>query len=361
MNYNINTSILNENFLSYSKDNNLSDKFIDCYDGVNNLTFSSIVNDNFFNLDISCIKNYPRGNNLKKSIINYWPNLNINNIVLTDGSIYGIYLCNKLFLKYGDKVLGIAPQFPEYAMDVKINGCRFDYYTLNSKNNFEFDENEFIKLINKSYKLIYVDNPNNPTGQIIPLSKITKIVEVAKKNNIAIIVDEAYGDYMSKDNSAINLIHEFDNIIILKTFSKFFAMPGIRAGYIVSPHNFYDYLNKISHPYCINEIGRQLCSLALNDTKFIQDTISITKKIKSKFMKQWKNICISSTHNNVPIFLIYHKKLDINLEYEFSKFNIGVVNGCSYISLNKNFARIRIPKKEFLDEVLKSLEYIDIL
>ncbi|WP_434796760.1 pyridoxal phosphate-dependent aminotransferase [Terrisporobacter vanillatitrophus] len=362
MNYKINKYVMEETFLSYAKEEDLSQTYIDCYDGINNITFSSNVKDAFNKLNYSTLKNYPRGNHLKESIKNYWSSkidLNFNNIILTEGSINGIYLSNKLFLKPNDNVLGCTPQFPEYAMDVKMHGGNFNYYTLKEENNHLFNEDEFIKLINNTYKLIYLDNPNNPTGQIISLKQIEKIIKVAKNHDIVVVVDEAYGDYMNTENSATNLINKYDNVIILKTFSKFFALAGTRAGYMIVPNNLYDLINKISNPYCINEIGRQMASIALNDNNFIKETLYINKKIKSYFFKSWKNLIISHTDKTVSIFLLHHKNPSINLEKEFAKFNIDVVNGCAYIDLGENYARLRIPKEKDLEKVLLAFEYID--
>ena len=164
---------------------------------------------------------------------------------------------------------------------------------------------------------------------------------------------------MSTENSSINLISKYDNIIILKTFSKFFSLAGIRAGYMIVPNNLYNTINKITNPYCINEIGRQMASIALNDNNFIKETLFINKKIKSSFFKSWKNLIISHTDKTVSIFLLHHKNTNINLQKEFSKFNIGVVSGCNYIGLGKNYARLRIPKEEDLEKVLQAFKYID--
>ena len=143
MNFKVSKCIVEETFSSYAIEEDLSEICIDCYDGINNITFSSNVKNAFEKLNYSALKNYPRGNALKESIKNYWRskvNLNFNNIILTEGSINGIYLCNKLFLKPDDNVLGCTPQFPEYAMDVKMHGGNFNYYTLKEENDHVFNE-----------------------------------------------------------------------------------------------------------------------------------------------------------------------------------------------------------------------------
>ncbi|MCC3867119.1 hypothetical protein [Terrisporobacter mayombei] len=102
-----------------------------------------------------------------------------------------------------------------------------------------------------------------------------------------------------------------------------------------------------------------MASIALNDNNFIKETLDINKKIKSYFFKSWKNLIISHTDKTVSIFLLHHKNPNINLEKEFAKFNVVVVNGCGYIGLGENYARLRIPKEKDLEKVLLAFEYID--
>ena len=173
---------------------------------------------------------------------------------MADGSIHVIYLLNRLFIEKGDKVLGYSPQFSEYETDIKMHGATYDYVLLKKEDNFKFNEKEFIEKINPEYKVIYIDNPNNPTGQIIPLSSIENIVKEAAKYDIAVMVDEAYGEYMPKENSAVKLLNNYDNVIALKTFSKGFGLAGLRAGYAVLPEQLVSPIKKISTPYEVSEM-----------------------------------------------------------------------------------------------------------
>lgn len=366
MNYRINKHISSTLQNSYAKESE-TDNYrisIDCYEGINNITFSKNALETLNNINYTHIKDYPHGTLIKDSIVKYWndkddKNIESDNIILCDGSISGIYIVNRLFLELKDEVLGYIPQFPEYGMDVKMHGCNFDYYTLKKENNYKFIAHEFIECINKDYKLIYIDNPNNPTGQIIPLSSIEKILEKSKKENIMVIIDEAYGEYMDRKNSAINLMKKFDNLIVLKTFSKGFALAGLRAGYIVAPRELKDALNKITNPYSISEIGRRISSSALKDYDFILDTLNKSRDIKSRFMRNWKNLKMGETSDSVSIFLLEHKNKDIVLKDEFAKWGISVVCGSNFQSLGKNCVRFRIPSYKDLDEVISVFECID--
>ena len=368
MNYKINKYIKNTVKESYAKESDPVENLIeiDCYEGINNVSYSSKAIHTLKNLDENVIKNYPHGTQIKQSIVNHFKkNINIqlenSNIILCNGSIGGIYLINRLFLEPNDKVLGLAPQFSEYEMDAKMHGAKFDFYQLKKENNYKFIEDEFISCINDSYKLIYLDNPNNPTGQVIPLSSIENILNIAKEKNIVVLIDEAYGEYMNINNSSLNLFNSYSNLIVLKTFSKGFGLAGLRAGYIVIPKELNTSINKITNPYTITEIGRQIAISALEDETLIKDTLVKNKKIKSLFLKPWKKLKISATCDTVSICLIEHSNNNINLQNEFAKFGIGVVCGYSFRSLNKNSIRFRIPKEEDVTKVLEAFKFIDSL
>lgn len=369
MKYKINQYIQSQIKNTYAKENNNIEENnieIDCYEGINNVSYSIKAIDTFYRINHDIIKSYPHGTSIKESIINYWTknisiNLQMNNIVLCDGSINGIYLVNRLFLEPGDKVLGLAPQFPEYGIDVEMHGAEYDYYTLKKENNYKFIKDEFISHIKKDYKLIYIDNPNNPTGQVVPLTVLEEIIKVAKYREIMVIIDEAYGDYMHTDNSALNLINTYNNLIILKTFSKGFGLAGLRAGYIIIPKELYMPMSKITNPYSVTELGRRIAISALEDEYFIKSTLEKNKKFKSQFLISWKHLNISTTCDTVSICLIEHINENIDLQKEFAKFNINVVSGNSFKSLNKNSIRFRIPKEEDIPRVIEAFTYIDSL
>lgn len=366
MNYKINkhiSSTLKNSYAKEGKEESYPIK-IDCYEGINNITFPESALDTINNIDFSIIKDYPHGSNIKYAIMNYWNrdkdlDIELENINLCEGSISGIYLINRLFLEPDDKVLGYTPQFPEYGIDVRMHGCEFDCYQLKRENNYKFMVDEFIDCMNEEYKLIYIDNPNNPTGQVISLSSIEKILIKAKKLGIVVIIDEAYGEYMPKDNSAINLASKYYNLIVLKTFSKGFALAGLRAGYIIAPKDLKRALNKITNPYSISEVARRIGTSVLSDDDFIEDTLSKNRKIKRRFLKPWKNLIIRETDESVSIFLLEHKNKSISLKEEFAKLGIGVVCGSTFEGLDKSYVRFRIPSPDNLDQVLDAFEKID--
>ncbi|HGM3505618.1 TPA: histidinol-phosphate transaminase [Clostridioides difficile] len=335
---------------------------IDCGEGINTVSYSNKAVEAFNALEFDMIRGYPHSIALKDNIVDYWKDfikLDTDRICLADGSIHVIYLLNRLFIEKGDKVLGYSPQFSEYETDIKMHGAIYDYVLLKKEDNFKFNEREFIKKINSEYKVIYIDNPNNPTGQIIPLSSIENIVKEAAKYDIAVMVDEAYGEYMPKENSAVKLLNNYDNVIALKTFSKGFGLAGLRAGYAVLPEQLVSPIKKISTPYEVSEISRSIAANLLDDVQFIEELKEKTKYIKNQLLVPWKNLNIAETSDTVSIMTVEHKNKDIDLQQEFAKLKIRVISGSDFTGLDKNFIRFRMPEEKELPEVIKAFQIID--
>ena len=300
----------------------------------------------------------------KKSIIDFWKKytdteINYDNIVLCDGSIGALFLINKLFIENNDKVLGLAPQFPEYKMDVTMSGGIFESYKLKPKNNYKFIASEFIDLINDDLKLIYLDNPNNPTGQIIPLEAIEKVLKVALDKNIVVIVDEAYGDYMNENNSAVNLIPKYENLIVTKTFSKAYGLAGLRGGYIIQNEDLTKAMKNINTPYEMSSITRVIASKVVSDHDFLEKMRKTNSEMKSQLIKEYKNLNICDNGTTVSIMMVTHKNKDIDLEKEFAKLKIGVISCASFESVDKNSVRFRLPSPKYLSRIIEAFNIID--
>ena len=166
---------------------------VDCGEGINTVMASERAREAFAGLNFAMAGPYPHSPALKDAVVAHAPRSSgqkgpeRNNIVLCDGSVAGLYLVNRLFLEPGDRVLGYVPQFSEYETDVKMRGCLFDAVPLRAEDGYRFDPDAFIAALRPEHKLAYLDNPNNPTGQVIPLAAIEKILRAAAALNVAVL------------------------------------------------------------------------------------------------------------------------------------------------------------------------------
>lgn len=364
MKYGIKPSILNLYKNSYATANPLSADsyaYMDCSSGINPFGFSEEVKKSLANLSPGLIHTYPESNKpVKEAIINYWRPiipLQHNHILLENGSIDMIYKINKLFLDHQSKVLGYSPQFTDYIDDIQSYGGIYDYQLMTMENNFKFIPKLFLEKMNKEYKLIYLDNPNNPTGQIIPLSAIEEIVNKAHQLEICVIIDEAYGDFMEPSNSAISLLNRYDNLFVLRTFSKGLGLAGIRAGYLVTSEALANYYAKISNPYSMNGIARYLTVAALKDVRFLDDCREKIRLAKSQFIDTLHQLIVLETDLAVPVMTIKHPNPQIDFEEVLKKHNILAVSGKGFIGLDKSFVRLRISSS--MDSLIQTFVEIE--
>jgi len=257
----------------------------------------------------------------------------------------------------GDIVLGIAPQFSRFISEVELQKGIYKYYSLKKEYNYKFNVKEFIELVTDDIDMIYIDNPNNPTGQIIELNDIDLICKISKEKGIYVLIDEAYGDYMQAENSSINLINKYNNLIVIKSASKVYGLASERVGYVIASEEIINIYDKVSVPFPFGK------SAMTKFIKVLKHRKRYTKKNK-KISKLKKRILESIDANNYlytsmesPIFTIKSDRC-INLAKEFANNNI-MVEGCAcFVNLDEKYVRVRINKnyKKMLKNIIKILK-----
>ena len=327
-----------------------SDGIIDCALGVNPYGYSDTVDrffkNNFERCDLSSYPKYPYPE-LKKEIIRFWEgycSIGNNNIRFGSGSMDVLRNVNRAFIGKNSKVLGLAPTFTPYPSDVELNEGIFDYELLSENENFKFAVEKFLSRITPDYTLIYIDNPNNPTGQVIPLEDIKRISEKALENGVCVLIDEAYGDFMDLDNSAVNLVNSFENIMVSKTFSKGFGLAGLRIGYVVSGEHLNDIISRVDTQFQLNSVGELAATAALKDYDFISESMLKICRAKACISDSFKKIEVLRTDPEVPIMTLHVKDPDIDLQKLFEVNGVLTESGEDFYGLGKNYVRMRIPK-----------------
>jgi len=309
------------------------------------------------------IHKYPQSDSkLKQAIATYYSkdvHITEDNITLTCGSIGAIHALNRMTLYEGKIVFGIAPQFSAAIDDFLTYGCKYRPVYLKKENNYKFNLSDFLTEIDKYHTFnIYIDNPNNPTGQIIPLVEIEKIVKEAQTRNSFVIVDEAYGDYMDTTSSAINLIEKYDNLAVVRTFSKGYGAAGIRLGYIIAQKNIIKLVNKVNFLFSKNSIAEYI-ALRLLSSNWIDETKKRVHEAKKTLMKGLTKIKIAHTSCSIPISLLYCDNDTVDLSKVFEKAGIRAITGAGYRGLGQNSVRLIIHKDmELLMECLHDAEKI---
>lgn len=212
--------------------------------------------------------------NLKKSITKY-TGCKKEHIILGNGfaDLLRLYVA----LLSPKKALLLSPSFSEYECVLKILGCEIDYYEPREDEDYNLNISDFVTKLNSSYDMIILGNPNNPTSQIITRDDMETIAEVCNQLDIFLLIDEMYIEFTEKydELTSIPLVKDFDNIAILRSASKFFAVPGLRFAYAVmnNPVNM-EIINITSIPNNISTITAAACTEMFKDKAYIQESRS---------------------------------------------------------------------------------------
>ena len=142
----------------------------------------------------------------------------------------------------------------------------------------------FLGAINGETAVVWLCNPNNPTGNLIPSDALKGFLEQVSEN-ILVVLDEAYFEYItdSEHIDSISLLEEFPNIIILRTFSKAYGLAAFRVGYAVGHPKIISNLNKVRSPFNNNSLGLAVAEKALNDEAFIEQCRKLNQEQRQRF------------------------------------------------------------------------------
>jgi histidinol-phosphate aminotransferase len=267
-------------------------------------------------------------------------------VICGAGSDEVIQMLCQLFLRPKDEV--IVPQFSflMYRIYSKIVGAKVVFA---KEKNYKILISEIIKKVTKKTKIVFLANPNNPTGTYLTKKEILYLRKKLN-NKILLVIDDAYAEYMTnKDySSGLNLFKNENNVFILRTFSKIFGLASLRVGWGYGPKKIIDALNVIKPPFNVNGIAQLAASESLKDKTFIiksvRHNLLYCKKIK-KFLETY-NIYSNSVSANFLLLDFDKSKYSAKYLYEKLK-NKGIILRSTEDGYNiKNKLRLTIGSKK---------------
>ena len=173
------------------------------------------------------------------------------NATFTVGSVVGMGYIIKVFGEAGKDILCVTPSFAMYEVYAKMVGMNVKQ--LNYEDDFTYKVETTLNNINENTGIVVLVNPNMPVGNIYSRDEIVSIIEEARKNSAIVIIDEAY--YYFYNKTSINLIKEYDNVFVLRTFSKMLSIPSLRLGVVLSTTENIRCINNYKPPYTVNSIA----------------------------------------------------------------------------------------------------------
>jgi histidinol-phosphate aminotransferase len=214
------------------------------------------------------IARYPDGNCfVLRHAISEKFNVSPEQIVFGNGSNDILELCARAFLQVGDEVIYSQHAFAVYSLVTQAVGATGVVVPAKA---FAHDLDGFLKAITPKTRLIFIANPNNPTGTLIEKKALKTFLQQVPKN-VLVVLDEAYDEYLADDDKseAIEWLNAFDNLIISRTFSKAYGLAGLRVGFGLMQMEVADILNRIRQPFNVNAIAQSAAIASLEDDDFV--------------------------------------------------------------------------------------------
>jgi len=274
--------------------------------------------------------------------------------MITNGADEALDHVTKCFID--EHATSILPQ-PTYAMfKVLTEICGGKTFAIPRKGDFSIDVDLIKRNISPETKLLFVCSPNNPTGNTTPRKDIEELL----KEEIVVMVDEAYGEFAkeSGEESALDLLNAYDNLIVVKSFSKAFGMAGVRVGYIITNTEIMNLLNKIRFPNSVGTIPVEIANLALENVDWmssvIKELVSARKRL-AKELSVFPEFRIFPSSTNFLLIEVSDWNSE-NIMLELMK--RGIVIRSYQTPYMKNHLRITIRSPDQNDKLLKTLKEI---
>ncbi|HHA19342.1 MAG TPA: histidinol-phosphate transaminase, partial [Methylophaga sp.] len=212
---------------------------------------------------------YPDGNGftLKSALADKYQ-LNVDQITLGNGSNDVLELIARAFVSPNEEVMFSQYAFAVYPLVTQAIGAKA---VIVPARNFGHDLQAMSTLISDKTKLIFIANPNNPTGTYLSADEIETFFDRVPQHTL-VVLDEAYVEYGEQDVDSISLLNKYPNLIITRTFSKAYGLAGLRVGYALSDPEVADLLNRIRQPFNVNALALASAAVALKDDAYIAQT-----------------------------------------------------------------------------------------
>ena len=238
-------------------------------------------------------------------------------IICGAGSDEIIQMLCQLFLQPKDEVIVPQYSFLMYRIYSKIVGAKVVF---SKEKNFKVSINEILKNVTNKTKIVFLANPNNPTGTYLTKSELLELRNRLKKN-ILLVIDDAYFEYMKNSDykSGLDLFKSKENVFILRTFSKIYGLASLRVGWGYGSKKIIDALNIIKPPFNVNEVAQLAAIESLKDKKFLSQSIKHNLIYATKIKNFLKNYQIYSNEVSANFLLLDFSKCKFKAKYFYKK------------------------------------------
>ncbi|MGN7402798.1 threonine-phosphate decarboxylase CobD [Cytobacillus praedii] len=277
----------------------LPDQRIDFSANINPLGPPGILKENWNQL-YDVVSDYPdpKGNQLKQKLAKK-EEIHSSQILVGNGGAEIISLIGRMLA--GKSVVIVQPAFSEYEEACRINGCTIDYHQL-EPDSWEWQEGIASKL--KKADALFFCNPSNPTGVFYPKMLVFELIKACEKNDCLLIVDEAFYDFLIDYESIVPYINTFPNLLIIRSMTKMFAIPGLRLGYAMADPSVIEELSAFQPQWSMNALALVAGEWCLESESHMNETRGMIKQERERLFAFYKERGIQVSSSQVNFYLL---------------------------------------------------------
>ena len=303
----------------------------------------------------AALANYPdiniypdSGQTELRKLLQEYTGVGSEHIVASAGSDQLIDLILRLFIEPGDEVINCVPTFAMFRFFMDL--CSSTLVNVPRDENFVVRVNAVKTAITKKTKLILLATPNNPTGTIIPRQDILEILDTG----LPVVVDEAYYEFSGE--TVAQLVGRYQNLMVLRTFSKWAGLAGLRIGYGMFPPKIAAYLLRIKEPYCVNVAAIVAVRESLEDTDYLMGRVKAIIAERERLFEELKKLGwlkpFPSQANFIFCSVLNGKASELQQKLQ----NKGILVRYFDQPLLRNGIRISVGKPEHTDALIRVLK-----
>jgi threonine-phosphate decarboxylase len=303
--------------------------------------------------NLDCVEHYPDPNHewllekIAKSV-----GVSSENIVVGNGSTELIYIFSEIFLDNQTEAILPIPFFSEYKAAIKRFNSKIVFLNCKPEQAFQLNLTELENLISKKTRVIFLCNPNSPTGILYTKDDLLNIVKFAAERDVFVFVDEDYIDFVDDESrySMAKYVNRFNNLFVLRSLTKFFGLAGIRIGFGIGSPDLVSFLKKSKLPWTVNSLAMFATEAAIKDTEYIKETRNLISQSRNKLIEllssiSWLKVYPSKT-NFLLVEIVRPDLTSTQLQQGLAKKGLLIRDCKDFDGLNNKFFRVAVRKPE---------------
>ncbi|MBP2242416.1 threonine-phosphate decarboxylase [Cytobacillus eiseniae] len=343
----------NPQYLYEAMEITMPDTKVDFSANINPLGPPPLLKKNWHQL-MDVVSDYPdpKGDLLKQKLAER-EGIHKNQILIGNGGSELISLLGRMLA--GKNVLIVQPAFSEYEEVCRMNGCEIDYHQLES-NSWEWDDDGFLAKLQKADVLFFC-NPSNPTGIFYSKTRVLHLIKECERTNCLFIMDEAFYDFLLNYESIVPYIEKNPHLIILRSMTKMFAIPGLRLGYIMAHPLIIEQLSTLQPHWSINALALKAGEWCLESGTYINETRELIQTERERLFAFYKEWHFEVSPSKINFYLLK----DLSLKDQLPLFQFLIEGGIiprhtmNFPGLEGEWLRFAVKGPDANDQLMEAL------